>query len=100
MLYFGLIHILHVIKEMNKVVFINHAFLVLIYFIIAILLNSLFDINLMFVSKPIEIPIRFVYDFLVWINIFYTPLIILIHLFFPYLFAYLLSLLKNKRTSN
>lgn len=93
MLYFSILFIFKVIDKVNKIVFINHTFLVIAFFIVAILLNSLFDINLMFASNVLDIPIKFVYDFLVSIKFIYTPLIILIHIFFPYLFAYILSLL-------
>lgn len=100
MLYFGILYTLKVIEKVNNMTFLYHGLLVLIFFIVAILLNSLFDINLMFASEVVIIPINFVYNFLISIKFLYTPLIILIHLFFPYLFAYLLSSIKNKRTSN
>ena len=99
MLYFGILYTLKVIERVNNMTFIYHGILVCFFFFIATLLNSLFDLNLMFATDVVNIPIDFVYKFLISIKGLYTPLIILIHLFFPYLFAYLLSSIKNKRTS-
>ena len=96
MLYFGILYTVKVVDKVDKSVFLNHLILVLSYSVLALLLNSLFDINLMFVSKAVEIPITFVYNFLNRIGKFLFILIIYIYIFFPYLFAYILSLVKNK----
>ena len=96
MLYFGILYTIKVVDKVDKSVFINHLILVSIYSILALLLNSLFDINLMFVSKAVEIPIGFVYNFLNSLGKFLFILIIYIYIFFPYLFAYVLSTIKNK----
>lgn len=99
MLYFGILFCVKVIEVFDKKVFLYHSILVIIYSLVALLLNSLFEINLMFVSKPTNIPIEFVYNFLLSLKRFYFAFIVCIYIFFPALFAYLLSL-PNKRTSN
>ena len=96
MLYFGILYTIKVIDRIDKNVFLEHFVLVLVYSVVALLLNSLFDINLMFVSKAVDIEITFVYNFLNKMGKFLFLLIIYIYVFFPYLFAYLLFIIRNK----
>lgn len=89
MLYFGLIYTKNILNKVDMKTFIYSGVLVTISTTIAVILNTIYDTNVMFVSKPPYIPITFIQDFLNAASNFITPIVYLVYMFGPFLCAYI-----------
>lgn len=96
MLFIGLLIYIDGMFKYNLKNFFKYIIYCLFFMIIAVILNNIYDVNLMFLSEPFNIPLKIfdiIHDFSPFI---YQVLIILVYLIIPYFLMYLVHKVKGK----
>lgn len=96
MLFFGLLYLSKKIVIVSRASFKYFSVYVIIAGIVSIILNSIFDANLMFLARPYHIPIWFLEPLSKNIPILYSALILFVCILAPYFISYGLSKLFSK----
>ena len=96
MFYFGIIYLFKINNTITKKDLLGHLILVFSMSFIAIFINTIWDRNLMFLRRTPYLPITIIVNILNKLNIFYTPVVVLLYTILPFTCAFLLSKFKKK----
>jgi len=96
MLFFGLLYLSKKVVIIFRKSFKYFSVYVIIAGIVSIILNSIFDANLMFLAHPYHIPIWFLEPLSENVPILYSALILFVCILAPYFISYGLSKIFNK----
>lgn len=98
MIYMGIMYIWKMDFKFNKNGYKGYAKLYLFFAIIAIILNTLYESNLMLLRDPFNIPVPFVHKLVMDSPWIYTIFVFLVYLFGPYwVTAYFSNLIKKRK---
>lgn len=102
MIYTGIMYLWKLDIKLDKAKYKEYVKLYLFFAIIAIVLNTLFDSNLMLLREPFKIPIPFLHQLFKDSSWLYTTVVFLVYLFAPYwVTSYInekIKQIKNKKS--
>ncbi|WP_195986501.1 YwaF family protein [Clostridium sp. D53t1_180928_C8] len=98
MIYFGIIYIKKDIVKLDINNFNNYLRVFLIFGIIALTLNAIFNTNFMLLNNPFKIPISIIHKLYNSLPLGYTSLVFVIYLYIPYFITsfFVKAITKNK----
>lgn len=98
MIYIGIMYIWRMDIQFDKSGYKAYCKIYLFFSIIAVILNTLYDSNLMLLKKPFKIPVPFVHKLFTDAPWLYTIFVFLVYLVGPYwVTAYFSNLIKKRR---
>lgn len=98
MIYMGIMYIWKMDIKFNKEGYKEYCKIYLFFGVIAVVLNTIFDSNLMLLKKPFKIPVLFVHKLFMDAPWVYTIFVFLVYLFAPYwITAYFAKIIKKRR---
>jgi len=97
MLYFGLLYLISKYKQITKKELLPYSIFVIISCIIGVILNVIYDGNLMFLMKLSDMPLEILNNLYNIIGPLHPVLITLVYIIGPYTLAYLLTKLINRK---
>lgn len=99
MIYMGIMYIWKMDVKFNKEGYKQYCKIYLFFGIIAVILNTIFNSNLMLLKKPFKIPVLFVHKLFKDAPWLYTIFVFLVYLFGPYwITAYFTKLIRKRRS--
>lgn len=96
MIYIGILCYHHKLMEFNKKDYLYYVVFCLFFIVIALIVNKIYDCNMMFLKEPFNIPIPLLKEIGTNYPVLYKIIIILVYLVIPYGITYLLNKGINK----
>lgn len=98
MVYMGIIYLFKLGIKLEKNRFRSFAKIYLFFATIAIILNTVFDSNLMLLKKPFKIPVPFLHELFASAPWLYTIVVFLVYLYVPYyITVYMNRVIKGRK---